>query len=162
MPFFDFSLSKKKDIKRKTSKNNSRSKVILKGVKGVIWIDNNAEYNVTVNMNGVLFKYPIHNSCYSCKGHARVYRRGVAFKDRYVYIRSLDKYTECNPFHYLPFAPGCIVVGDLVKSPIDDNNLFIIKNCWTELDNTESHEAIAYYKEHMDEINNIIKQKLME
>lgn len=159
MPTFNFSLPKKKDGKRTTVKNSSRSEVILKGVKGIVWCDKNAEYSVDI---GDGFTYPIHRSCFSCKGHARIYRRGVPFKDRYVYIRSIGEYYECNINHYLPFAPGCVVLGDLVKTPLNASPLFIIKDCWVELDNKESHDAVMFYKKYIDEINEIIRKQSIE
>lgn len=159
MPTFDFSIAKKKISKGKTTKNNSRSEVILKGVKGIVWCDEKAEYSVDI---GDGFTYPIHRSCFSCKGHARIYRRGVPFKDRHIYIRSIGEYNECNINHYLPFAPGCVVLGDLVKSPLSISPLFIIKDCWIELDNEKSHEAITFYKKHIEEINNIIRNQEIE
>lgn len=162
MPSFDFSLPKKKVSKRKTSKNSNRNEVIKKNVKGIVWINRNAEYSVAINENSITFEYPIHYSCYSCKGHARIYRRGVPFKDRYVYIRNIGKYSEQNPNHYLPFAPGCVVLGDLVKTSLNVSPLFIIKDCWIELDNKESHAAITFYKEHIDEINEIIRKQSIE
>lgn len=154
-----FLLPKKKDGKKKTAKSNSGSKVILKNVKGIVWCDEKAEYNVDI---GDGFIYPIHRSCFSCKGYARIYRRGVPFKDRYVYIRNIEEYYECNINHYLPFAPGCIVLGDLVKTPFSISPLFIIKDCWIELDNEKSHEAIVFYKEHIEEINDIIRKQQIE
>lgn len=159
MPNFDFSLTKKKISKKTTVKNNSRSKVILKGVKGIVWCNEKAEYSVDI---GDGFLYPIHNSCFSCKGHARIYRRGVAFKDIHIYIRAVDEYNECNLNHYLPFAPGCVVLGDLVKTSLSISPLFIIKDCWIELDNEKSHEAIVFYKKHIEEINNIIRKQETE
>ena len=162
MPSFDFSLPKKKVSQRNTSKNNNLNKIIKKNVTGVIWINSDAEYTVSINEGGVSFKYPIHYDCYSCKGHARIYRRGVPFKDRYVYIRSAGEYGEQNLNSYLPFAPGCVVLGDLVKTPINVSPLFIIKDCWTELNNEESHDALMFYKEHIDEINEIIRKQSIE
>lgn len=159
MPTFDFSLPKKKDGKRTTTKNNSRSEIILKGVKGIVWCDENAKYSVDI---GDGFMYPIHSSCFSCKGHACIYRRGVPFKDRFVYIRNVGEYNERNINHYLPFAPGCVVIGNLVKSSLSISPLFVIKNCWIELDNEKSHEAIIFYKEHIEEINDIIRKQQIE
>lgn len=162
MPSFNFSLPKKKISERKTSKTNNKNEIIRKNIKGVVWINRNAEYNVTINENGIQFEYPIHYSCYSCKGHACIYRRGVPFEDRYIYIRNISEYNEQNPNHYLPFAPGCIVLGDIIKTPFNISPLFIIKNCWIELHNEESHAAVMFYKEHIDEINEIIRKQQIE
>lgn len=157
MPSFDFSLPRKKAKKRQAVKSNNRLEVVLKNTEGIVWCDENGEYSVDINDG---FTYPIHNSCYSCKKHARIYRRGVPFNDRFIYIRAIGEYHECNPKHYLPFAPGCIVIGDLVKTSNNVSNLFIIKKCWTNPDNEKSREAIAFYKKHIDEINSKIKNKM--
>lgn len=158
MPTFNFSLPKKKDGKRTTTKHNG-SEVILKGVKGIVWCNEKAEYSVDI---GDGFTYPIHRNCFSCKGHACIYRRGVPFNNRYVYIRNVGEYYECNINHYLPFAPGCVVLGDLVKSSFSVSPLFVIKKCWIELDNEKSHEAIIFYKKHIKEINDIIRKQQIE
>ena len=159
MPTFDFSLSKKKISKEKTIKANNRFEIILKNVKGIIWINEKAIYSVKT-IDGK--KYPIDSKCYSCKNHARIYRRNVPFNDRYIYIRSVGDYTEQNPNLFLPFAPGCIVVGNIVRNQITKIISFIIKDCWTESDNELSHQAIVFYKEHINEINDVIKTKQLE
>lgn len=156
MPSFDFSLPKNKIQKRKTYKDYNRNEILLKNVKGIVWINSNAEYSVSIENDG---KYPICKDCYSCKGHETIYRRGVPFKERYIYIREYGKYTEQNPNHYLPFAPGCIVIGNLILNSFN-NKVFVIKKCYIELDNEESHKAVEFYKNHINEINNIIKIQL--
>lgn len=156
MPSFDFSLPKNKIQKRKTYKDYNRNEILLKNVKGVVWIDSNAEYSISIENDG---KYPICKDCYSCKGHEIIYRRGVPFKERYIYIRERGKYTEQNLNHYLPFTPGCVVNGDLILNSLN-NKVFVIKRCYIELDNEESHKAVEFYKNHINEINNIIKMQL--
>lgn len=158
MPNFDFSIQKK----RKTVKSDNRNKIILRKVKGIIWINELGIYSVAItDKNNITTKYSIHPNCYSCKTHAQLYRRGVSFEDRHVYIRVGGEYHEKNSNEYLPFDPGCIVVGDLVKSSININPLFVIKDCYIEFGNEQSHKAVLFYKKHINEINKIIKSKLI-
>lgn len=157
MPTFDFSIQKK----RKTVKCNNRNKIILRKVKGIVWIDEKGKYSVAItDENNVTTKYPIHPDCYSCRHHAQIYKRGVSFENRHVYIRVGGEYHEKSSNDYLPFDPGCIVIGNVVKSPININPVFIIKDCWVEFDNPLSHEAVLFYKEHIDKINEIIRNQL--
>lgn len=157
MPTFDFSIQKK----RKTTKCNNRNKIILRKVKGIVWIDEKGKYSVAItDDNNVTTKYPIHPDCYSCRHHAQIYKRGVSFKNRHVYIRVGGEYHEKSSNDYLPFDPGCIVIGNVVKSPININPVFVIKDCWVEFDNSLSHEAVLFYKEHIDKINEIIRNQL--
>lgn len=153
MPTFSFSFSKKKE--KQASKNNNRNKVILKNIRGVVWINVNAEYTVVILKDKT--EYPIHHSCYSCKGQFRIYRQGVNDKSRFCYIRLQDKCTEQNTNYWLPFAPGCVVCGNLVQDNITYKKVFVIKECWTELNNEEANKAFNYYKKHMKEINDLIK-----
>lgn len=158
MPTFDFSLKSVKTQKRKTSQNHYKREVIVKDVKGIIWIDTNAEYSVRLDDGS---QYAIHPNCYSCKGHNRIYRRGVSYKERYIYIRTLDNCVEQNRIWYLPFDVGCIVRGNIIKILSNNVKYFVIKQCWTELDNLDSHAALMFYKEHIDTINDIIRKQLM-
>lgn len=157
MPTFNFSVQKK----RKTIENNNRNKIILRKVKGIIWINEKGIYSVAVkDENGIVTKYTIHPDCYTCKKHAQIYRRGVDFENRHVYIRVGGEYHDKNPNDYLPFDPGCVVIGNVVKTPININPVFVIKKCWVEFDNPQSHEAVLFYKKHINEINEIIKKTI--
>lgn len=150
MPSFNFSIPKKV-ANKKFSKN--KHKVILKDVKGVIWIDENAEYWVALDN----FQYPIHPDCYSCKGKSTVYRQEECYKSNLKYIRNAGECYELNNNFWLPFGIGCVVCGDLIDigkvSPV-----FIIKDCWTEYNN-ESHKALEFYRKHIKEINDIIRNR---
>lgn len=155
MPNFDFTIAKNKLDKIKDSNKN---KIISKDIKGIIWIDIKGEYNVVIEQNNKSFRYSIHPSCYSCTGHNIIYKYGVPFNDIFVYIRNNNCYNQ-NLKQFLPFAPGCIVIGDLVKVSFNINPVFIIKECWRELNNRDSHDAIIFYKEHIDIINKNIKER---
>lgn len=148
MPTFNFSLPKKKDKERKASNNSIKHEVIERDIIGVIWIDCNANYFVHINGN----KYTIKRECYSCKGKRAVYRQGQYDRNRVCYIRHSDNYAECNPLHWLPFAPGCMVKGNIIRHSLTKAKLFVIKNCYVDYDNNDAHAAIEYYREHYAEI----------
>lgn len=159
MPSFDFSLVKKEVNKRKTSNNTNKYEVVEKNVVGIVWIDINANYYIKI---GNKF-YNINADCYSCKGRDIVYAQGFDDKRRVCIIRNPGEYIECNHNLYLPFAPGCIVSGDIIINHPLTSKIFNIKKIWIELNNNDAHEALAFYKEHYKEINAIIlKRKLNE
>lgn len=149
MPTFNFSLIKTKSDKKKTS----NKEVIKKNIKGVIWINKEAIYSVRVEDSF----YPIDIKCYSCKGKGKIYRQGEYDKTRVVYIRHNDSYSECNPNFWLPFSVGCIVSGDLINNNF--SKVFIIKDCYVDVNDKISHEAVSYYREHLKEINDIIRKR---
>ncbi len=153
MPSFDFSLVKKESNNRKTSNNINKYEVVEKNVMGVVHIDINANYYVKINNR----YYNINSECYSCKGKNMIYAQGYDDKHRVCIIRSPGEYTECNHNLYLPFAPGCIVSGDIIKQ--NGTKVFLIKKVWTDLLDNDSHEALNFYREHYKEINQIIKKK---
>lgn len=154
MPTFNFSIIKKESDKRKTSSK----KVLEKNVKGIIWIDENAIYSVDINGT----RYPIDIKCFSCKGKERIYRQGEYDKNRFVHIRTSDLCSECNPNFWLPFGVGCIVSGDLVSNHSVYDKVFVIKDCYTDTNDEKSHAALSYYREHLKEINDIIRKRREE
>lgn len=152
MPTFNFSLANKESSKRKTS----TIEVIKKNIKGIVWIDKKANYSVCVDN----FSYSIDYKCFSCKDKERIYRQGEYDKNRVVYVRAVDSCFECNPNFWLPFGVGCVVIGDLIVSPYNNNEkLFVIKECYVDINDEESHKAMSYYKEHIKEINDIIRNR---
>lgn len=151
MPTFDFSIPKKKTKNRKKAKGPKLYKVIEQNVTGIVWINKNAEFTVKVNSAN---SYEIHKDCYSCKGKDKIYTRHLDNNHRVCVIRNPDCRTECNTDCYLPFAPGCVVSGDIVINGFVKQ--FYIKKCWTELENNDAISALNYYKENY---NVIIKVK---
>lgn len=154
MPSFNFSLVQK-EKKRKTSNYIRQSEIIEKNVTGVVWINSLAEYSV--HTDSVTF-YFIHKDSYSCKGKKLIYRQGLDYKGRTCIVRNPDDIlNDCDNSHYLPFAPGCCVSGDIVKQ--NGIKVFLIKKVWTDLLDNDSHEALNFYRERYKEINQIIKKK---
>ncbi len=154
MPTFNFNMSVTTDVISK-KRNYKKSKIVVKGANGVVWLLISGNYKVIVGDK----KYNIHPNCYSCKGNARVYRQGENDYNRLVYIRCKDDCVELNPNNYLPFGVGCIVEGDIVINNKTFEELFYIKKCYTDPYNQISKEALTYYRKHIDIINENIRKR---
>lgn len=155
MPTFNFSFIKKDTNKRKTNKNNKEYEVLKQNVIGVVNVTINAIHQINVDGN----IYNIKHSCYSCKGKDTVYRIGHNEVRPLQYIRVKGEYKELDNLCWLPFAVGCIVKGNIVRNTIFNITLFDIKKVWLDYDNEEAYNAWKFYKEHLNEINNVIKTK---
>ena len=153
MPYFDFSLPKKKE-KRKTAKNTLRSKILEKNVQGVVWIDDKGELTIKVVPNK---RYKIHLDSYSCKGKRNIYARRLENRRVVCIIRNVEEYFECNHDVFLPFAVGSIVSGNIVQ--IGFNQQFVINKCWSDLNNEDAHLALEYYRDNYDTIINALENK---
>lgn len=153
MPSFNFSLVQK-EKKRKTSNYIRQSEIIEKNVTGVVWINSLAEYNI--HIDDVTF-FSISKDSYSCKGKKLIYRQGLDYKGRICLVRNPDDIlNDCDNTHYLPFAPGCCVLGDIIKQ--NGLKVFVIKKVWTDLLDIDAHKALDFYREHYKQINQIIKE----
>lgn len=157
MPSFNFSINKKVNKKTIINKDN----IIIKDVQGVVWIKEDGTYYINVSEKKAKGLYNIHPKCYSCKGHNTLYRRCVPIKQRYIYIKSSDSYSQQSNYFFLPFDVGCTVIGDIIKNNITSVYFFVIKKCFIDFTNDESKNAILFYKEHINKINEIIKNKLL-
>lgn len=152
MPTFNFSLPKKKIKERKTNNNIGKYEIIEKNIIGIVWINESAKFIIKVDNDKC---YEIHPDCYSCKGKKKIYSRQLDENRRICIIRNIDDYPECNPNCYLPFAPGCIVSGNIIINGFIKQ--FYIKNCWTETENDNAHAALVYYRQIYNNIRNIIE-----
>lgn len=157
MPSFDFSIVKKKTKAGKTSKDSSVYKTVDKNVIGVVWITKNAKYYVKASDGKT---YNIKSTSYSCKGKRYIYRQGCDDLNRVCYIRLPDNCRECNSDHWLPFAPGNVVKGNIVLNKKLNSFLFDIKETWVDYGNDDSHKSLEFYREHLKEINNVIRNKV--
>lgn len=155
MPYFDFSLPKKKE-KRKTAKNTLRSKILEKNVQGVVWIDDKGELTIKVVPDK---RYKIHLDSYSCKGKKNIYARRLENRRVVCIIRNIGEYFECNHDIFLPFAVGSIVSGNIVQ--IGFNKQFVINKCWTDLNNDDAHFALEYYRDNYDTIITALENKTL-
>lgn len=128
MPTFDFSFkstNKNKSYSPK-SKNNT---IIYKNIKCVIDLTDDLRYVAFSENNAI---YAIHPDCYNCKGHNRIYSQllhGVN-KQRVIICRVNDD--SKNHYPYLPFAVGCVVIGDVIINSKDNKEYFKISKCYID------------------------------
>lgn len=151
MPTFNFSVVNvaKKEVPQKV-KSNDVYKVIQKKVVGIVHIDIDANYYVVVDNK----KYPIAAQCYNCKDKYKLYRQGEYDYSRVVWIRAID-FNSMNTNYWLPFFVGCVVTGNIVHSNNFDK--FVITNVTDEITD-KTHEAMVFYREHLKEINDKIRE----
>lgn len=155
MAFFNFTPSKPK-TKAKKAHNNRLYEVEVKGAIGIVNITIDATYYVVVNG----YKYSILSECYSCKGIASIYRQaGDKDMRKMRYIRLIDKYEECNPLYWLPFAAGCKVKGDIVLHKVTKAKMFKITKCWNDPYDLDAHNACEFYRKNFETINKIIIER---
>lgn len=152
MPTFNFSVVDvvKKKVPQKV-KSNDTYKVIQKKVVGIVHVDIDANYYVIVDNQ----KYPIAAECYTCKGKCKLYRQGEYDYARVVWIRAID-FNSMNTNYWLPFTVGCVVTGDVIHSNNFDK--FVITNVTDEI-TIKTHEAMVFYRKHLKEINDKIRQR---
>lgn len=154
MPTFDFSISKRKEVKSKKSYNTSESSIIEQLVRGVVCITLDACYKVKVDD----IYYSIMSKNFSCKGVSKVYRQLLdKNKQRVLYVRLDDNKCELGHNLYLPFAPGCIVIGNILEHRLTKTRVFNIKKVLIDYDDIESQKAIKFYRDNYD----IIQEKLI-
>lgn len=146
MPLINFNIAIKNNIVPK-----HRDSIIAKNVIGVVWVTEDAEYYVKLDDGRT---YKIHKDCYSCKGKSDIYSQ--AYDNRILYIRC-DNLCEQDNNYWLPFGVGCVVKGNIIE--INKGiKFFYIKDCWLER-NPNTGAAIDFLKEHLEEINRIIRER---
>ena len=135
MPYFDFSVTKKQ-----TNTNHKKAKqytIIKRDIYGVVHIA----------ITGMLF-VNINNTV----GKDKIFFLKLN-KDskRLCIVRNKNERLNYTNENYLPFAPGCIVYGNLLLNPYG-TTLFNIKKVIIEYDNEESKIAFNYWKTNYEEI----------
>lgn len=149
MATFNFSVST-------TKRTIKESNVVHKNIKGVVYINEQADYKVFYND---MF-YNISEDSYFCKGKDKIYKQGYANElgQNLCVIRDADSKEEKHPLFYLPFGIGSVVIGNIVK---DKDNYLVFKINETLMDctNEECHKAKRFYAENYKAINKIILDK---
>lgn len=147
----DFSLfSKKNREKRLKSNTTQKYSIIEKNVEGVCHITLEASYFIIIN--GIPYKftdesYVINNkSFYSTQ----------LIDNKLLKISTLNVTKRYNEKLYLPFAPGSICKGNIVRNNITGQTLFKFKDSYIDKNNLESIDAINFYRKHYVEIINKI------
>lgn len=152
MPTFNFSVvNVVKKQRPQKDKTDNTYQIIQRKVVGIIHIDIHANYYVIADNH----KYTIAKECYTCKNIRKLYRQGEYDYARVVWIRAID-FNEMNTNYWLPFTVGCVVIGNIVSNNI--TNKFIITDVSDEI-NDKTHDAMVYYREHIKEINDTIRER---
>lgn len=108
--------------KQKTISKNT-VKIEDKNKKGVVFIDENGEYKVSLFKDDDFYSsvsliVPFTEKSYELKGKTSIFSRITDKDGRYIrYIRSEEKakFFPGNPDVFVPFAPNWIVKGNLVR-----------------------------------------------
>lgn len=146
MPYFDFSVTKKQT---NTSHKKAKQYTIIKrDIYGVVHITITGMLFVNINNTVV----PILKDCYNTVGKNKIFSLKLN-KDskRLCIVRNKNERLNYTNENYLPFAPGCIVYGNLLLNPYG-TTLFNIKKVIIEYDNEESKIALNYWKTNYEEI----------
>lgn len=146
MPYFDFSVTKKQ-----TNTNHKKAKqytIIKRDIYGVVHIAITGMLFVNINNTVV----PILKDCYNTAKKDKIFSLKLN-KDskRLCIVRNKNERLNYTNENYLPFAPGCVVYGNLLLNPYG-TTLFNIKKVIIEWDNEESRIAFNYWKTNYEEI----------
>lgn len=121
-------------------------KIEAKNKKGVVFIDEDGEYKVSLSMenddyNPSLLIVPFTEKSYELKGKINIFSRTTDKDGRYIrYIRSEEKarFFPGNPDIFVPFAPNWIVKGNLVREGL------ILKFDFISLVNIKGYNMIIH------------------
>ena len=121
MPYFDFSVTKKQ-----TNANHKKAKqytILKRDIYGVVHIAITGMLFVNINNTVV----PILKDCYNTAKKDKIFSLKLN-KDskRLCIVRNKNERLNYTNENYLPFAPGCIVYGNLLLNPYG-TTLFIMK-----------------------------------
>lgn len=141
MPTFDFSI-----IGKINKANNKKVAIINKNIIGIVHISIDGEFYINANNRAI----PIFFECFSKINKNKLYCINLYNNKRLCIIRDKKCITKIDNKNYLPFAPGCIVKGDIIK----DKNIevFKIKTITTEYDNIEAKQAFMFWKNNYETI----------
>jgi hypothetical protein len=145
MPVFSFSSV------TSTRKNNTTPaiKILKSKVVGVVFIDLEGNYYINVDGN----KHPINISNYSCIGKDPVYAKApyIDNKRLSIYKGRKDKNSKDLSYGYLPFAPGCIVTGNIIANALFQET-FDIKKVTRDRNYPLTKEAYLFWINNWDTI----------
>jgi len=131
--------------KKQNNKSTKTTPSKLKNIKGVVWIDLEANYFVRVkDIHGKSKDYPITKSSYSCKDKESVFKFNENNSKILLWFRHEFEKINLN-YKWKPFAPGVIVDGYIVK--YNDKEYIEILNTDITTLTSDGSEAKAFYLE---------------
>lgn len=150
MPVFNFSAASKPKAKTRSNNSSVRYEKIEKDVLGVICITLALDYFVEIGKE----RYPIVKEDYTSEGKGELYEQDLGGdKYRVRHIRSKEDRCKANTDYFLPFAPGCCVIGHIVKHHITKNTMFKIKKVFIDRENKDAKRSIRWYRNHYAQIS---------
>lgn len=147
-----FSFNYKDKTKTRKITNYDRYEIVEQELEGIVFIDINGNYSIKVNS----ITFPIKPECYNISKKKNIYHR--LYNGRLLYTR-YDTKKELNKCWWIPFAPGCSVIGNIVKNRLD-KKFFDIKKIWTDIHNEIAIQAYKFYINNIEEINNNVRIKI--
>lgn len=143
MPYFDFSSPAKKVKHINNPKIRNKWTILKSNIKAVVDINEDLDYIAIIDENNQLL---IHPDCYKCKNHRDIYSRFLhgKFKQRVIISRLTDYYRENKP--YLPFAVGCVIIGDIIFRNDDLISYFKIKKCYIDNNDEMANRITKAFK----------------
>jgi hypothetical protein len=93
-------------------------------------------------------EYPIKKENHDCKNIKNVYILKIEKNNR-IYIARYENLQSLSK-HFKPFAPGCIIKGDILK--INNIETFNIKHVYVDKFDTISKRLFNYWKNNYNEI----------
>lgn len=156
MPYFDFTIVSSHNKTKRNYKIRTKNTIIESNVIGYVTIDLDANYYVVYNDKS----YKINPINYSCKGFITIYNRFLDENNHRIrIIRVNDSVKAHHP--YLPFAPGCVVKGNITVLNDLAEIVFDIKKCYIDKEDATANYYLKHFKDNYNIIKDKIKQKLM-
>ncbi|AXH74519.1 MAG: hypothetical protein KNU04_gp69 [crAssphage sp. isolate ctbg_1] len=155
MPYFNFSPTFKAVKAKKIVKPKARFNIITKNEKAYVDINEDLDYIATFEDGR---SYRIHKRSYKCKNKKIIYSQCLIgeYKNRLIIHRIPDACVEHRP--YLPFAVGCVIIGNVVLDNNDNIKYFMINKCYVD-----NNDRIAYLitKGFKDIYNQELEQRII-
>lgn len=153
---FDFSKPNKVVTRAKREPNPNKETIILKDVIGVVCITLDFTYFVEIGKD----RYIIAPESNVCKGVTTVYEQRLTKNRKTKHIRLDQGRNECNHNHYLPYAAGCCVKGNVIKNELTGNLKFKIKKVFVDYDNEDAVRALNWYRKNYDLIYAVRQERI--
>lgn len=147
MPVFDLSLIKKPKYKRKDSSNRTKGKytIIQRNVEGICCI--NIEGFHYVRFGERLYEFTSE----SYKLSTNNYYSKQLVDGKIIHIKTLKDNKKWDG-EYIPFVPGVIVKGNIVKHNLLNDYFFDLKDTYCNWKYLETTESFKFFRDNYETI----------